>query len=261
MPRFHHLLLTRFNVPHPAYRHDKRGQAVNTPEWLAHRFRLFETYCLPSVRVQTCRNFRWLVFLAADTPEPFRARAEGGCFEAVFVSGEEDLAPAIRARVPADADYLITTRIDNDDAFCRDALETVQAQFREQPFEFVNLATGYILSRGRIYRARIQSSPFVSLIERRQNGPFQTVWCAKHDRLRERGAMCDLGARPYWLQVIHERNLQNDWGEKRGHALQPLKNRLKRLLLKAGVLSPREGWIERTDLTLADLRETFGLRL
>ena len=214
MARIQHLLLTRFNVPHPAYARDKRGAAARTPEWLEHRFGLFETFCLPSVRAQ----------------------------------------------VDAETEFLITSRVDNDDALARDALGTVRRAFQEQTREFINLESGCILARGAVYRALLPCNPFLSLIERRGPEPWLTVWGVDHDRAREIGPVRNLRDRPYWLQVVHERNLTNAWGDCWHHALQPIKNVLRRGLTRLGLMSEREGWIERTRLTLPDVAERFGLR-
>ncbi len=265
MEPFQHLLLTRFNVPDPAYTADKRGARVRTPEWLDHRFRLFETYCFPSVRHQSCARFLWMVFFGADTPKPYHCRIEGyrhfPNFLPVFASNSQDLCEIINAHLSRDVDALITTRIDNDDAFHKDAIRTVQDQYHGQSFEFINLKSGYILSRGAVYRTLMPSNPFASLIERRTNQPFRTVWCDKHDRLRRAGPVTDLADQPLWLQVVHERNLTNDWGDRRSHALQPIKNAVKRTLLRMNLLTEREGWIEKTTLSIADLAQPFSLCL
>lgn len=213
MARVAHLLLTRFNVPHARYARDKRGAATCTPEWLAHRFELFERFCLPSVRGQRGADFDWLVFFDEVTPEPFRGRILAyrdvprlrPCFAAHF----DELPERVRAEAPPEAEYLITSRLDNDDALARDALRAVRGAFCRQPLEFVNLATGYILARGALHRARLPRNPFLSLIERRAAEPWPTAWGVAHDRAHEIGPVRDLAERPYWLQVVHDRNLTN----------------------------------------------------
>jgi hypothetical protein len=263
MARITHLLLTRFNVPHARYARDKRGAATCTPEWLAHRFDLFERFCLPSVRGQRGADFDWLVFFDAATPEPFRRRIAAyrdlprlrPCFATHF----DELPERVGAAVPPEAEYLITSRLDNDDALARDALGAVRGAFREQTLEFVNLATGYILARGAVYRARLPRNPFLSLIERRPAGPWRTAWGVAHDRAHEIGPVVDRDERPYWLQVVHDRNLTNAWGDRWDHALQPWRNRMRDALTRSGLLRRREGRIERTRLTLQDLREAFEL--
>jgi hypothetical protein len=258
-----HLLLTRFNVPHERYARDKRGAATRTPEWLEHRFALFERICLPSVRGARGAQFEWLVFFDAATAEPGRERiarcAETGAFRPIFAAHFDELPGRVRAAVPAGTSTLVTSRLDNDDALARDTLAAVRRECRGQTLEFINPTTGYILSRGVIHRARLPRNPFLSLIESRDDAAWRTVWSVSHDRAHEIGPVRDLAAQPYWLQVVHERNLVNAWGDRPLDALQPVKNRLKRALIGTRLLRPREGWIEPTRLTLEDLRAEFAL--
>jgi hypothetical protein len=262
-PRVAHLLLTRFNVPHERYARDKRGEATRTAEWLEHRFSLFERFCLPSVRGARGADFEWLVFFDAATPAAARERiarhADSGAFRPVFAAHFDELVERVRAAVPAGTATLITSRLDNDDALARDTLAAVRRECRGQTLEFINPTTGYILSSGVIHRARLPRNPFLSLIESRPDSAWRTVWGVSHDRAPEVGPMRDLRERPYWLQVVHERNLVNAWGDRPLDALQPLKNRLKRALAGTGLLRRREGWIEPTRLTLDDLRAEFAL--
>lgn len=47
-----HFILTRFNLL--LWDKAKDDRKVRTIKWLEHRFSLFERYCLPSVKNQTC---------------------------------------------------------------------------------------------------------------------------------------------------------------------------------------------------------------
>ena len=67
---FSHFILTRFNVK-KMWSQDKRGNKVLTDEWLSHRFKLFENYCLPSIVNQENKNFIWLVYFDQDTDKLF----------------------------------------------------------------------------------------------------------------------------------------------------------------------------------------------
>lgn len=208
MSDFTHILLTRFNV--------KTGfRSVGTldADWLAHRFDLFETFCLPSLRAQTQPDFRWLVFFDEETPEPFRERieriAEWPTFCPVYISGlAPDALPSV-IRPYLDRPYLITSRMDNDDAVARDFVATIQRAFDRQPCEFINPLCGYQLdlASARLYTLRSPANPFISLIESSDNP--STVWARPHNRLHTLGPTRNLDARPLWLQVIHDRNVRN----------------------------------------------------
>lgn len=67
-----HFILTRFNLL--LWQQDKEGQKVRTIKWLEHRFLLFEKYCLPSIKNQTCQDFEWIVLFDSTTPERFKER-------------------------------------------------------------------------------------------------------------------------------------------------------------------------------------------
>ena len=95
---FDHYLLTRFNVIHKGlsqYAREQRGTVVQTAEWLKRRFELFDKYCFPSVKQQSTRNFKLLVFFNAETPENYLKKIEEYAlqcpmFHPFFVKDETD---------------------------------------------------------------------------------------------------------------------------------------------------------------------------
>src|SRR5262245_62661283 len=101
-----HFLLTNFNVRMwYVRRRDRAGRRVRTEEWLAHRWPLFETFCLPSVRNQTSQDFRWLVRFDPATPPHHRERflALTRDYDPVVPLWRgEPFGVAIRARLRAD---------------------------------------------------------------------------------------------------------------------------------------------------------------
>lgn len=66
----YHYLLTRFNLA--LWIEDKNGAAIDREEWLKRRMALFETFCLPSVKNQSCQNFSWILLVDANTPAVYR---------------------------------------------------------------------------------------------------------------------------------------------------------------------------------------------
>jgi hypothetical protein len=109
------------------------------------------------------------------------------------------------------APYLITTRIDSDDAMAIDFMATVQAQFARQERLFVSLTRGLQIERsGAVFRTDYLSNPFISLIERRRPGRLpDTVYVAKHARARAHGPIREVQAPPMWAQVVHDLNVSN----------------------------------------------------
>lgn len=67
-----HFILTRFNLL--LWNKDKENKKVRSKEWLEHRFSLFEKYCLPSIKSQTCQDFEWIVLFDSSTPEMLKEK-------------------------------------------------------------------------------------------------------------------------------------------------------------------------------------------
>ena len=203
---FKHFILTRFNVVKLSKEAEK--------SWLKHRFKIFSEYCYPSVRGQSCQNFKWLIFYGADTPEVFRRKVEkyskGKNIIPVYIKGNELLNEAKRVISDCmgnDTQYLITTRIDTDDAISKDFIERIQNEFDNQKCEFINFTNGYVLTKNGIYLDKQPSNPFITLIEEAEG--FKTVWCEEHNKLSRIGPIMQIESNPAWLQVVHTTNLSN----------------------------------------------------
>lgn len=209
--KFTHLVLTRFNT---AVGYAPSAKRLDSG-WLRSRLDLFERYCLPSMAAQRKARFRWLVFCDHQSPEWFRETMAS--FEPLITPFYVDgwLTDARVARILSEAKlvekpYLITTRLDNDDALACEHLATVQSAFREQEREFVEFPVGMQFFRGHLYTVVWPSNPFLSLIEKVGYGNgFTTVCCVRHDRVRSAGKIRTLVRRPQWLQVLHGDNLGN----------------------------------------------------
>lgn len=203
---FNHLILTRFNVK-------SRQFNYRTPDvqWLAHRFGLFEQFCLPSVTAQTCQNFSWLVFFDVDTPDYFREKiyecAKHPVFQPIFVDLFSGSALVENAYRYVDSSHLITTRLDTDDALSPNFVKNVQKAFNRQELEFINFPNGYLLDLklGRLYKGVLYSNQYISLIESTTN--VRTVCCGPHPKLNLVGPIRDVQTEPSWLFVIHDQNM------------------------------------------------------
>ena len=208
---FTHIVLTRFNVE-VEYAAPARG--IDS-QWLQERLALFTQYCLPAVAGQQDADFKWLVFCNAASPEWFKE--EMGSFAEYFtaiylegVSTDQIIAKKVRESGYVTAPYLITTRIDNDDAMAKSHLALVQAAFRRQHRQFLLFPWGLQSFRGYLYQVYWTANPFLSLIERVPlGGEITTVLCAPHTEVRRSGNVCKLWRTAQWLQVIHGDNVGN----------------------------------------------------
>jgi hypothetical protein len=208
---FTHLLLTRFNTAFDSAPPPRRLES----EWLLPRLSLFERYCLPSVKAQRGAKFDWLVFFDAESPDWLRERvaAYGSVLKAMYITGpasDEVIAKVVRSSGFVSSQYLITTRLDNDDAITGDHLSLVQQSFRHQSREFVMFPFGLQLYRGALYHVYWRSNPFLSLIERvGESGELTTVYCVRHDKVTQQEKVQFVSRSPQWLQVLHNSNWAN----------------------------------------------------
>jgi len=211
-PAFEHYLLTRFSAVFSA---DVPAQE----EWLRYRLGFFVDACWSSVRSQQGADFTWLVLFDDRCSDDFRADVEAlaeGTFTPVW--SHERWTPsifgrAIAERSPADSAsaWLLTTRLDSDDAIARDFMVAAQHEFAPMEGLFVDFPRGIQIDRsGATYLYDQLSSPFLTLVERRRAETTpRTVYAARHARAREWGPLREVSAPPMWVQVIHGTNLLN----------------------------------------------------
>lgn len=222
MTQLEHFVLTNFNVRRNDARRDaddrpvdRDGAPLRTRKWLEQRFALFEHFCLPSLVGQTCQDFTWLVgFDAVGTPSDYllRLREHEAVFENLRLIAEStSFRQAIADSVDTRGARLLTTRLDSDDALHRDALGVLRRHAMGEEREFLNLPLGYCYSHpdGRIRLLRHESNHFLSLAESFDGVPPRTAVCVTHNDAAAAAPLRQIGDRPSWLQVVHERNMSN----------------------------------------------------
>lgn len=203
--RFDHLVLTRFNVRGRYYRGDPGD------DWLRYRLGLFERFTVRSFAGQSVREFRWLVLIDSESPEWFRERLTAigeGLFEAVDVNGAFNAAAATHAVAPrVTAPFVLTTRVDNDDAVARDFVETIQRAFVPGDAHFINLVDGAQLSAGKVYRRPYTQNPFITLAEPVGSARPATVFVRRHFETIQYAPVLNVrSGHPLWIQVVHGGN-------------------------------------------------------
>ncbi len=206
------VVLTRFNVELRPGEH--RGI---DPSWLDERIAIFERVCAPSVRAQHGPVRPWLIFVDDRTPASARSRIATaglpGQVRIVPVDGplpDERLQQLVAEQIPPEHEYLISTRLDNDDALAVDHLESVCAAAVPTAAEFLNPQRGFQLAGGRVYATVDPSSPFLSLVERRRIGRTPTTaFCVEHRRAAQMFDVRQLPGPGMWVQTVHGRNLAN----------------------------------------------------
>lgn len=204
---FDHFVLTRFNV---------RGDAESSfpaDDWLRARLDIFRQWCLPSIRSQTVAPDYWLIFCDSKSSTWFREELSSLLRpgeEIVWVEGPSSVRMFIDAIMKRSRKgYLITTRLDNDDAIACDFVEMVQDCFDGQEREFINFTYGAQYCNGRCFIRIDPSNPFISLIEKRSDAAPMTVHIDWHNRLERHGSVRRVRSHLAWLQHVHGGNVAN----------------------------------------------------
>jgi hypothetical protein len=186
-------------------------------EQLKYRIKLFEEFCLPSVSAQTCKNFTWLVCFDSNSPDFLRECVKKYSSHSFFVPvfmehfDQEKIVKIIIGHLDDQYSHVITSRLDNDDAVCKNYIETIQSKFMSQDQLFVNILNGFMLEGRKLYLKKIFKNPFISLIEKiNQNKErIKTIFCEEHLNIDKVGRVIDVRDQPGWLIVIHGKNLAN----------------------------------------------------
>ncbi len=234
MEKVQHLVLTRFNLRlsnrSERWGTDKFGNPIDHDQWLQHRFDLFERYCLPSMAAQTNQDFTWLIFFDSATAQRDRERIERArevCprIRVVYLEGL-DVIKSVLEQVDPDTEMLITTRLDNDDSFHERALGVIRDLAGEaQETTCINLRYGFALNGASAEIISHKFNPFSSLVEFRGEDSFRTIFNASHGKIGRLAKVRQVYDAPYWLSVIHERNVANrspsdyrqfSWGDWKG---------------------------------------------
>ncbi|WP_119166859.1 glycosyltransferase [Algihabitans albus] len=205
-----HFILTRFNVLRV-----KQTQA-DAPglDWLTHRFDLFERFCLPSVLNQNETNFRWLIYFDEKTPDQFQERVRSYSDRRIlpiFVppggATLDKVKAHIRSELAEQTPWLLTTRLDNDDAIARDFCSRLRGSVTSLEPQALNFSNGVIYADGRVFRHSDRSNAFISALERTSN--FETAWHGFHTEVSKFLPVKQIDSPPMWIQVVHDRNISN----------------------------------------------------
>jgi hypothetical protein len=217
---FSHYLITRFNLKNPKWDVTKNNETLLTDEWLEHRLWLFENFCFPSVAAQTNRNFNWLIYFDTTTPQHYKERIEAIVagqpnIKLFYIDGMAAFYPEIKKFITQNAagkEYLITSRIDNDDCINKNFIDAVQQQFKSQDYMAVDVIKGYSLQiKPDIMLGKKEHifNPFISLIEK--NTDPKTVWFNDHNLWKKETRIIQVSDKRLWMSIIHEKNKVNEF--------------------------------------------------
>tara|TARA_B110001450_G_C17639850_1_gene488887 strand:- start:416 stop:1258 length:843 start_codon:yes stop_codon:yes gene_type:complete len=217
---FDHFIITRFNLKNKDWTLDKNANNICDEEWLKFRYEVFTKTCYNSIKNQDVKNFKWLVYFDTNTPELYKdinkkLHTDFPLFTPLYRDSNQqfldNLADDIKSLTTKD--YIITTRIDNDDAFHYKAIETIQKEFDFQEEVIINLPwiICFDMLKKRMSKHYFVSNPFISLIEKKTIETFKTVFSKQHNEWRKSNEIININdKKPYCFQLIHERNICNN---------------------------------------------------
>ena len=215
---FKHYIITRFNLRAKEWQFTKNSTKVLDENWLKNRFELFEKYCLPSLLSQTNKNFEWVIYFDTETPAFYKDKIEVyrqklPNLVPVFVENMELFLPSIQAHIKNNnQEYVITTRLDNDDCVSKYFVDEIQKNFNKQTYEALDFVDGYSLQISpdfKLGKKRHLYNPFISLVEKKQNPT--SVWSRSHTSWKRETRIKRILNNRIWMVIIHQENKVNEF--------------------------------------------------
>jgi hypothetical protein len=222
MHQFSHILITRFNVKMEHWPSKIQLSESEKIQWTENRWQLFEYYCLRSILQQSVTNFKWLIYFDIKTTDKIKKKIHQLQKEQEFIvplyvlnhkTFKQNLEKDILAQCRPDDTHVITTRIDNDDCFHRNAIARIQHCFQDQDYAIFNFMKGHFLQVSPVHLLsddEYPSGPFLSMIEKlNTNSLNQFVFSKDHYDFIEDGNLIQIKDAQYWVQIIHDNNVYN----------------------------------------------------
>ena len=220
---YQHFILTRFNLL--LWNKAKDGKKVRTAKWLEHRFLLFEKYCLPSIKSQTCQDFEWIVLFDSMTPGNFKERIfsyqkDYPQLIPVFVDPENGrfFAEIFRKEIVKrlSGNRVVSTYLDNDDALNVRFVEDIQQRalkVSDGTFIFYDKGYQYYTEDKYMMRISYPKNHFVSVVEEGDPATVKGIFgYGSHYYINkiEDAKIEHVRNLPMWCEVVHEKNVMND---------------------------------------------------
>ena len=118
---FQHFIITPFSYRN-SYHTKKRRQDPLKTSSLEHRFKMFETTCLPSVLSQNSKDFTWVLIIDRALPKRFLNRLKeltSKCRNVRFHIHKNETnygkSDWLKPYIQPDVQYVITSELDDDD--------------------------------------------------------------------------------------------------------------------------------------------------
>lgn len=207
--KFVHYIGCRYN-----YRLYKENpyKIKNRDYWMESRIDKF-IKLLVSLDNQTNLNFNFIVFLDDETPEKYKEQISKCLienlhkvkFELSFISPS-----GFFKNLNSTSDFLITSRIDNDDEYVSTFVETIQKNFSgvEEVLDVNGIQCDLKTNKKYILHRKTPNSPFISLVSKtiNKNSVFDFMHMSANELYNSRF----VDEKNYhFIQNIHENNISN----------------------------------------------------
>lgn len=207
-----HVLLTRFAVrfgkDNPRRRYEREG-------WVDYRMDLFNRYCLPSVQMQTFKNFDWWFMVNPEFPglteQHLQELEQYG--KIVFITSDwNEAQPEVgeRLRFKYKNEWICSTRLDSDDMLHGSFMDILhEACMEAGRDQFITFKHGCVIRGDKAAPREYDVNPFVSYLEYAK--PFRSVFYVDHCKANKAHvpfAVLDFPG-PWWAQVCHGDNIKN----------------------------------------------------
>lgn len=221
MGNFKHYVITRFNIKFSGTK-NKYLSGIDVScdeEYLSKRFEIFHQFTYPSMKGQVCKNFEWLVFFDTQTPEKYKKiieECQKDCpeFLPLFIDNDAQFQEAVdKIFEMSNAEYIATTRIDNDDAVNVRFVEAIQTYIREigmgrYAFGFSD-GIQYDTKRKIASTYHFPLNHFTTMLTPIQT-QTQTIYAFNHTKIAENIDFRNvMETEPMWLELVHGSNVSN----------------------------------------------------
>lgn len=210
-----HILYTRFNL-RLSFQKTRFGEPVRTLNWHETRFKLFRDYCFNSLSKQSVLHFEWYIYFDFSTPDEYLLEIEKLTsnflpIRIVKLEEKQEIAEHLNLKIKTlNKNYVILTRIDNDDAFHFDFVKTIQYLLRPSEFKVLNLQKGYSfdITEKVSFSQFLDAGPFFSVIEKISKRDLVGLKMGSH-MLVDHSKSLGYDQKALWCQIIHKQNVSN----------------------------------------------------
>ena len=245
---FEHFILTQFNVymrwskciPERDLRKPLSSE-LPTYEWFKHRLDLFDRYCYPSIAGQTNQNFKWFVLFDEEHTDK-KLLEKYDKMIPIYIDSEnytkymmyQWFSKKIKEYLNPKTEWLITSKIDCDDALSKNYVKIMQEKFTPKE-HMINPARGviYNLTSKNLLSLNYNRppNPFITIIEKLTVGDLKTCFKIVHWKMHNYFKNYEnmITKDPLWLQTIHDKNLNNKF---RGNSVENIDQALDIFCMK-----------------------------